>query len=384
MLQLREVQEQLRAARETAGPTIERLVRSTGSQDLHGCTASKMTRSAGSGAVYRSNISPTSQSVWSLPSWPRQMCCLLHSEVCVLCAGRRVSCGSGAKRHRRRLPATPRSRCGMHTHTADIARAKTWVLLPRFCIGCAVLGPECKPKMNGGLSPHTVLQPQRRKSRPQYNSVSAEATRPQVALSEARQALDASQAEAAGLRDQLRDQARDAAAVGAEAVRAGEQLQECRRELEAVSYITRPSADWAMRLVKPPEPRTVAPTLSMDGHLLELDYAEGLRVAQESTLSDVSNSRLYTFSCATAGPRSGGRGRGVQGANAALGAGGSGRRQPHDRAGAYPFVLARIPDYPCAVGSESHLHAKNPVACDRQWQRLLTCHCRPSPACDVV
>jgi hypothetical protein len=56
----------------------------------------------------------------------------------------------------------------------------------------------------------------------------------QVALDEARQALAASQAEATALRGQLHDQARDAAALGAEAVRAGEQLQECRRQLEAV------------------------------------------------------------------------------------------------------------------------------------------------------
>ena len=55
-----------------------------------------------------------------------------------------------------------------------------------------------------------------------------------MALDETRQALGASQAEAASLRRQLQDQSRDAAALGAEAVRAGERLQECRRELEAV------------------------------------------------------------------------------------------------------------------------------------------------------
>ena len=58
---------------------------------------------------------------------------------------------------------------------------------------------------------------------------------PQVALDAAQQALGASQAEAAAMREQLQGQARDAAALGAEAVRAGERLRECRRELEAVS-----------------------------------------------------------------------------------------------------------------------------------------------------
>ncbi len=56
----------------------------------------------------------------------------------------------------------------------------------------------------------------------------------QVALDEARQALVAAQAEAASLRQQLQDQSRDAAALGVEAVRAGERLQDCRRELESV------------------------------------------------------------------------------------------------------------------------------------------------------
>ncbi len=62
----------------------------------------------------------------------------------------------------------------------------------------------------------------------------------QVALDEARQALGASQAEGASLRQQLQDQARDAAALGAEAVRAGERLQECRRELEVVRQPSKP------------------------------------------------------------------------------------------------------------------------------------------------